>query len=154
MKHIITFSLLIVSFGLIASPLAPNAFAEDVAALKASAIAAIQRADAAGADTTELVDRFSFALAQVESPTANSCFSPEGCAKLTAEQFQSITDEANTLREEATRESYLELAMSQIITIAAAFAVAFGAVFLYHYRHLIRVKRYLRLAMPTRDGKH
>jgi len=125
-------SLLVSSFALIGL-LAANAYGEEADTPQKSAISAIQAADAAGADTKELVDRFNLALEQSG-----------------VEAFQSIAHDANTLRDQAITNSYIHLAVSLAIAIIAAFIVALAALLLHHYRDSIQMKKYLQMVLPKR----
>ena len=145
-------SLLVSSFALIGL-LAANAYGEEADTPQKSAISAIQAADAAGADTKALVDRFNRALGQASSPTASSCFYPQECTGSGPEGFQSIAYDANTLRDQAITNSYIHLAASQAIAIIAAFLVALAALLLHHYRDSIQMKKYLQMVLPKRAAK-
>lgn len=129
---------------------ASNAFAEETHTLQNSAIAAIQSADKAGADTRQLVNRLNVALKAADSPGANSCSSTEECRINPMESFQSIEHDANSLRDEVTRNSYIQLALSQAIAMFAAFVVAIGALFMYHLRNSIQLNRHRALSLTRK----
>jgi len=146
-KHYIAMFLLGVA---LISVLARPANAEQGIPLEDSAVAAIQAADNAGAETADLVERLNTALQEINSLGAQTCLTTEGCSNNIDQTMKSIQNEANIRRDQAIGQSYVNVILSQVLAVIGALVGGLGVLFFYRYRSLIQWNRYLRIKVPTK----
>jgi hypothetical protein len=111
-----------------------------------TALSAIHEAEVAGADVSEIQNRFIIALdmvRQAETLTFNSCSSYDECINDAKQVFLSCAIDADKLSNDARMTHHQNTIVSLVYAIITAFVISFAIIYLYRRHRSYHLRRFL-----------
>jgi hypothetical protein len=120
-----------------------------------SAVAGIQRAATAGANVSDLTDKFNLGLDflhQVQDSDFRSCSYSKDCQIQANETFSSITKESTILAQQAEAASNYHTIMTYALFVpSVAFAASLSITYLFKVWKSYQIKRFLDMEISEKE---
>jgi hypothetical protein len=152
MKPVPMIIILVFSMFLLATDMG-NSYAQSASSLNL-ALNAIQDAESAGADISDLMIEFNSAadfLKQVQTSEYSSCTSQDDCISNAESKFSQIIEDAKALKTESNESYIIKILMQELYIVAGSSIIAFISTASYLHWRAAQLHRFLEKKIRARD---